>query len=268
MEHCRRGNRLNNFLSEIAAHKKKEVAHIKETLLLDKIHKQLSNSDVIDFKSALTDQNQVNIIAEIKKASPSKGVLQPNFDPAELALKYKEGAAVALSVLTDHKYFQGSPDYINTAKQTSGLPVLCKEFIVDAFQIFYARLMKADAVLLIVKLLSPDKLKAMITQATELKMSAVVEVHDERETKIAVNAGAEIIGVNNRNLDDFTVSLEVSERLAPLIPQKILKLSESGIFNQRDIKRLMEAGFNNFLIGEALMSSPDPVQLLRELKTV
>jgi len=259
---------LNNILAEIAAHKKIEVARIKETMLLDKIHRQESNSDVLDFKAALSEKAKINIIAEIKKASPSKGVLLPNFDPAELATKYAQGGAAALSVLTDQKYFQGSPDYLNIAKQNSGLPVLCKEFIIDAFQIFYARLMKADAVLLIVKLLDPDRLKSMIKQVSELKMSALVEVHNELETKIAIDSGAEIIGVNNRNLDDFSVSLDVSEKLSKLIPKKIIKVAESGIFNQEHIKRLKESGFNNFLIGEALITSPDPIQLLHDLQAV
>lgn len=256
---------MNNILAEIAAHKKKEIEHLKESLLLHKIHKQLSNSDIIDFKKALSDKNKINIIAEIKKASPSKGILIKDFDPAELAAVYKEGGASALSVLTDEKYFQGSPEYINLAKQNSGLPILCKEFIIDAFQIFYARLMKADAVLLIVKLLDNEKLKLMIKQASELGMAALVEVHDEQETKTAIDAGAEIIGVNNRNLSDFTISLEVSEKLSSLIPGSIIRISESGIFSSTDIKRLKNVGYQNFLVGEALVTSENPVQLLREL---
>ena len=259
---------MNNILVEIAAHKKKEVEHLKETLLLHKIHKQLSDSDIIDFKAALSDKVKINVIAEIKKASPSKGILMVDFDPAELAAIYKEGGAAALSVLTDEKYFRGSPEYINLAKQNSGLPILYKEFIIDAFQIFYARLMKADAVLLIVKLLDKEKLKSFLKQTSELKMAALVEIHDEEETKIAIDSGAKIIGVNNRNLDDFTVSLDVSEKLFPLIPKDVIKVTESGIFSSQDIKRLKKAGYNNFLIGEALITSENPVQLLKELQAV
>ena len=208
------------------------------------------------------------MIAEIKMASPSKGILMVDFDPAELAAIYKEGGAAALSVLTDEKYFRGSPEYINLAKQNSGLPILYKEFIIDAFQIFYARLMKADAVLLIVKLLDKEKLKSFLKQTSELKMAALVEIHDEEETKIAIDSGAKIIGVNNRNLDDFTVSLDVSEKLFPLIPKDVIKVTESGIFSSQDIKRLKKAGYNNFLIGEALITSENPVQLLKELQAV
>ncbi len=259
---------MNNILAEIAAHKKKEVEHIKETLLLHKIHKQLSESDIIDFKAVLSGNEKVNVIAEIKKASPSKGILMNDFDPAELAAIYKEGGAAALSVLTDEKYFQGSAEYLNLTKQNSQLPVLCKEFIIDSFQIFYARLMKADAVLLIVKLLKQEKLMSMLKQTSELKMAALVEVHNEEETKIAIDAGAEIIGVNNRNLDDFTVSLGVSERLSSLIPKNVIKVSESGISNAADIKRLKDAGYNNFLIGEALAISENPGQLLKELQAI
>ncbi len=259
---------MNNILAEIGAHKKKEVEHLKETLLLHKIHKQLSDSDIIDFNASLSDKMKVNIIAEIKKASPSKGILIEDFDPAELAAIYKEGGAAALSVLTDQKYFHGSPEYISLAKQNSQLPILYKDFIVDPFQIFYARLMKADAVLLIVKLLDIEKLKRMIRQAAELKMAALVEVHNELEAAIAMDAGAEIIGVNNRNLDDFSVSLEISEKLSLLIPKNVIKLAESGISNSTDIKRLKIAGYNNFLIGEALAKSENPVQLLRDLRSI
>jgi len=259
---------VNDILAEIAAHKKKEVEHIKETLLLHKIHKQLSDSDIIDFKAALSDRNKINVIAEIKKASPSKGIMKNDFDPFALAVKYKEGGAAALSVLTDEKYFHGSAEYLNLAKQASGLPVLCKDFIIDAFQIFYARLMKADAVLLIVKLLDKEKLTSLLKQASELKMDALVEIHDEAEAAIALDAGAGIIGVNNRNLGDFSVSLEVSEKMSSLIPKDVIKVAESGIFNPQDIKRLKIAGYNNFLIGEALMTSENPAQLLKELRSV
>ena len=259
---------MNNLLAEIVAHKRKEVEHIKETLLLHKIHKQLSESDIIDFPAALSDRNKINVIAEIKKASPSKGILKNDFDPVALAVKYKAGGAAALSVLTDEKYFHGSAENMDLAKQASGLPVLCKDFIIDAFQIFYARLMKADAVLLIVKLLDKEKLKSMLKQVSELKMAALVEVHDENETSIALDSGAMIIGINNLNLNDFSVSLEVSEKLSSLIPKNVIKVAESGIFNSQDIKRLRIAGYNNFLIGEALMTSENPVQLLKELQIV
>ena len=259
---------MNNLLAEIVAHKRKEVEHIKETLLLHKIHKQLSESDIIDFPAALSDRNKINVIAEIKKASPSKGILKNDFDPVALAVKYKAGGAAALSVLTDEKYFHGSAENMDLAKQASGLPVLCKDFIIDAFQIFYARLMKADAVLLIVKLLDKEKLKSMLKQVSELKMAALVEVHDEDETSIALDSGATIIGINNRNLDDFSVSLEVSEKLSSLVPKDVIKVAESGIFNSQDIRRLKNVGYNNFLIGEALMTSENPVQLLKELQIV
>lgn len=259
---------MSNILTEIAAHKKTEIELLKESLPLDEFQKQINRDDIIDFKAVLSDKSKINIIAEIKKASPSKGVLIENFDPETLAAKYKSGGARALSVLTDERYFHGSPRYIEIAKECARIPVLCKEFIIDSYQIYYARLMKADAILLIVRLLEIEKLKQFIELAGELGMSALVEVHDENELKTAIDSGAEIIGVNNRNLDDFTVSLEVSEKLAGLIPNNTIKVTESGIFDQTHIKQLKQSGYNNFLIGEALVTSSDPAELLNSLQNL
>jgi len=256
---------MTNILQKIAAHKRQEVAKLKSSLPYDKLLTQIDQNDLLDFKSALSNENRINIIAEIKKASPSKGVMTDNFDPARLAADFKEGGAAALSVLTDEKYFQGSSRYMEVAKKSANIPVLCKEFMIDSYQIFYARLMKADAVLLIVRLLDDMTLKSFLKDATTAGLDAIVEVHDENETKRAVDCGARIIGVNNRNLDDFTVSLETSEKLASLIPNNTIKVAESGIFKSSHIKRLKESGYNNFLIGEALVTSNNPVNLLKEL---
>ncbi len=259
---------MNNILLEIAAHKKKEVDHLKRVLPVTEVIKHISTIDILDFKAALSDKSRINIIAEIKKASPSKGVMMYNFDPADLASKYKEGGAAALSVLADEKYFQGSPKYIEMAKNSAKLPVLYKEFIISCYQIYYARMMKADAVLFIVKLLGKDQLKDFLQQTKTAGMVALVEVHDEDEAKMALDSGAEIIGVNNRNLEDFSISLEVSEKLSTLIPNDVLKVSESGIFNESHIKLLKNFGYNNFLIGEALVTSSDTIKLLRSLRAV
>jgi indole-3-glycerol phosphate synthase len=257
---------MKHILTDIASHKKEEVAGLKLSHPLERVMNEINNDDLIDFKNAISRTGQINIIAEIKKASPSKGILIKDFNPAALALKYKAGGASALSVLTDEKYFQGAFHNIEQAKKNAGLPILCKEFIVDPYQIYYARLMKADSVLLIVKLLDRKQLSEFIRIAGDNGMHSVVEVHNETEAKIAVDAGAEIIGVNNRNLEDFSVSLEVSESLAPSIPNSVVKVAESGIFNQSDIKRLKQAGYNAFLIGEALVKSADPIELLNSLR--
>jgi indole-3-glycerol phosphate synthase len=259
---------LNNILLEIAAHKKKEVKLLEKSLPVEDVIKHISSGDILDFKAAISDDKRINIIAEIKKASPSKGVMNHNFDPAELAGKYQEGGAVALSVLADEKYFQGSPKYIEIAKKCAKIPVLYKEFIVSSYQIYYARLMKADAVLLIVKLLNKEKLKDLLQQTNATGMVALVEVHDEEETRIAVDSGAEIIGVNNRNLEDFSVSLEISEKLIAQIPGHVIKVAESGISSASQIRQLKQAGYDGFLVGEALVKSMNPVDLLRSLQAV
>jgi len=259
---------LKSILLEIAAHKKKEVEQLQKALPLDKVLNQMSQSDILDFRGAIAGNKRVNIIAEIKKASPSKGIMIQNFDPATLAIQYKEGGAAALSVLVDEKYFQGSPKYLEIAKQNAKLPVLCKEFVINAYQIYYARLMKADAILLIVKLLSKKKLQDYLELSKAAGMAAIVEVHDEEETKMAVDSGAEIIGVNNRNLEDFSISLEVSEKLAGLIPKNVVKVAESGICSNSDIKRLKLVNYNSFLVGEALITSHDPIKLLKSLQAL
>ncbi|MGH8016199.1 MAG: indole-3-glycerol phosphate synthase TrpC [Candidatus Zixiibacteriota bacterium] len=257
---------MKNILFKIAAHKKLEVMRLKQECSMKEVMSRMSDSEVLDFRGALIDKNSVNIIAEIKKASPSKGEMIKDFDPADLATKYKNGGAAALSVLTDEKYFKGSFQNIETAKKAANLPVLCKEFIVDEYQIYYARMMKADAVLLIVTLLNQITLKHFILKTASAGMKAIVEVHDEDETKRAVDAGADLIGVNNRNLENFSVSLEICEKLAALIPAGVLKVAESGIFNIGHINRLKKSGYHNFLIGEALVTAADPVKLLQTLR--
>ena len=256
-----------NILQEIAAHKKSEVAQLKTELTLSEIENQLETDDRLDFGAALLKSDRVNIIAELKKASPSRGVLIEDFNIEKLAASYRDGGAAALSVLADKKYFQGSPEYIATAKSVSKLPILYKEFIVDEFQIPYARFKKADAILLIVSILEADEIKSMIKLAENCGLDVIVEVHDIEESKIAVDCGAQIIGVNNRNLKDFSVSLKTSETLSKLIPDDVIKIAESGIFEPADIRHLKEFGYNCFLIGEALVKSTDPVNLLKSLKS-
>jgi len=256
-----------DILQEIAAHKRSEVAQLKAELSLSELEKQLETKDSLDFKNSLLKHESVNIIAELKKASPSRGVLIEDFKIERLAVSYKEGGAAALSVLADKKYFQGSPKYIAAAKSASGLPILYKEFIVDEFQISYARLKKADAILLIVSLLKTDEIESMIMLAEKCCLDVIVEVHNSVEAKIAIDCGARIIGVNNRNLKDFSVSLKTAETISTLIPADIIKIAESGISEPADISRLKEFGYNCFLIGEALVLSSDPVNLLKSMNS-
>lgn len=197
------------------------------------------------------------IIAEIKKASPSKGAIAPDIAPALVAREYEQGGAAALSVLTDEKFFQGSLEDLAVARQATRLPVLRKDFILEEIQIAEAAAFGADAVLLIAAALSPERLRQLRQYAEQFRMDALVEVHDENELDAALASGATLIGVNNRDLRTFEVTLETSLRLAPRFPAGVLKVSESGIESARDIRRLHEAGFDAFLIGERLVRSED-----------
>jgi indole-3-glycerol phosphate synthase len=221
-------------------------------------------SDRRDFAAALRAKRPA-IISEIKKASPSRGVLVEDFRPVELAKQYERGGAAALSVLTDHDFFQGSLADLWAARAASSLPVIRKDFTISEFQVLEAAAYGADAILLIVAILDKAQLHAYRELAAEFDMAALVEVHDRRELGIAIDSGAEIIGVNNRDLRTFQVSLDTSLRLAPEIPPTVIKVSESGIFTAAHVRRLMDAGYDAFLVGEHLVKSGDAVQALREL---
>jgi indole-3-glycerol phosphate synthase len=216
------------------------------------------------FERALLDRHPA-VIAEIKKASPSKGLLQAQFDPTLIARNYELGGAACISVLTDEKYFRGSLGDLERARQAITLPVLRKDFTIHPVQIFQAAAHGADAILLLAAILSVAELKAFRELALELGMAALVEVHCEEELERALDSGATLIGVNNRNLQTFEVSLETSLRLSELIRNDAIKVSESGIFTRADIDSLRGAGFEAFLIGESLMRSGDSVAALRTL---
>ena len=218
-----------------------------------------------DFKAALL-ANPPAVISEIKKASPSKGVLQPNFDPPAIARMYASGGAACLSVLTDRDYFQGSLADLEAARAAVTLPVLRKDFTVDELHVIEAAAHGADAILLIAAILTADQMRQFRELANRLQMAALVEVHDHRELDAAIASGADIIGVNNRNLHTFEVSLETSIQLAAKIPAGVVKVAESGIHSHADVARLRAAGFDAFLVGEHLMKSPDPGAALRALR--
>ena len=205
------------------------------------------------------------IIAELKKASPSKGLIRADFKVAELAAELEQAGAAALSVLTDERYFQGSLHNLELASQATAIPCLRKDFIVDEFQLLEARAYRADAILLIVAALNQDELARLYRRARELQLDVLCEVHDAAELDRALEVGCDIIGVNNRNLHTFHVDLNTSLQLAKRIPAGVLKVAESGIESGDDIARLRDAGFDAFLIGESLMRAPSPGEALRSL---
>lgn len=217
------------------------------------------------FASALR-RNKPAIIAEIKQASPSKGVLVADYRPERIATAYEEGGAAALSVLTDRDFFQGSLEHLHSARAAVRLPVLRKDFTIDEIQIVEAAAHGADAILLIAAILSTEELRRFREFAAQFLVAALVEVHDERELGRALDSGAAIVGVNNRDLSTFEVRLETSLELGPKIPAHVIRVSESGIRSADDVRLLSEAGFDAFLVGEHLMKSDDPAAALKSLR--
>ena len=220
---------------------------------------------VPSFREALEKPQRVRIIAEVKKASPSKGVLKQGLDPAQLAASYTAAGACAISVVTEEDFFQGDLGWIAKIRSASALPVLRKDFVWQPFQVYETRAAGASAILLIVAMLQPGELKELVVLAQQLKLDALVEVHDEAELGEALEAGAPIIGVNNRDLKTFDVTLQTSLRLARLIPDDRLFVVESGIHTRKDIDLLLDAGADAFLIGEYFLTAPDPAVAIRGL---
>jgi len=254
----------SGILAEIVDYKKLEVAELHHRAA-EVEHLALERKlPPRPFAQALRT-NSPAIISEIKKASPSRGILQPDFHPALIAHSYEEGGAACLSVLTDHQFFQGSLHDLETARAAVSLPVLRKDFTIDRLQIFEAAAHNADAILLIAAILTVAQLQQFRELATSLGLAALVEVHDHDELSKAIDSGAEIIGVNNRNLDTFEVSLDTSLKLSYLMPSTVTRVSESGIFTQAHIALLQGAGYHAFLVGESLMKAPDPAAALRAL---
>jgi indole-3-glycerol phosphate synthase len=252
------------ILTEIVQHKQREVEELREhAARLER--EAFERKPARDFKTALSSAKPA-IIAESKKASPSKGLLAERYHPAFLAHAYEEGGAAAMSVLTDRKYFQGSLHDLEAARAAGSLPVLRKDFVVDRLQIYEAAAHGADAILLIAAVLNREELEQFRVLASELQMASLVEVHDADEVRKAVDSGAEIIGVNNRNLATFQVDLDTSVRLSYLLPAEAIRVSESGIFDRTAIDLLGAAGFGAFLVGESLMRSGNPAAAIKELR--
>ncbi|MGC8514078.1 MAG: indole-3-glycerol phosphate synthase TrpC [Acidimicrobiales bacterium] len=218
------------------------------------------------FAEALVRPSRLAVIAEVKRRSPSKPTLAVDLNPARLAVAYEEGGASALSVLTDSEFFGGSPDDLRAARESSSLPVLRKDFTVCRADVLDARLMGADAVLLIAAALRADELRELLVLSQRIGLDALVEVHDEREAEAAVSAGAEIIGVNQRDLHSFEVDTARAVRVAASLPDGCVRVAESGIAGPDDARRLADAGFDAVLVGETLVTSPDPESAVASLR--
>jgi indole-3-glycerol phosphate synthase len=252
---------LPDILATIVEQKKLELA-VRDPSVEERAERSVTERR--DFLAALRGRTPA-VIAEIKQASPSKGVLATQFDPASIARWYQQGGAAALSVLTDEKHFQGSLSDLESARLAVGIPILRKDFTIDAYHVHQAAAHGADAILLIAAILSERQMRDFRELAEHYRMAALVEVHDEEELKPAIASGARMIGVNNRNLHTFEVSLETSLDLADKIPSGVTRIAESGIHSLDDVKRLSAVGFQAFLVGEHLMKSGDPVAALRAL---
>ena len=256
------------MLNKIVAKTEERLIEAKSIKSLEELKEKVSKLETnyeFPFKEALKDP-EISIIAEVKKASPSKGLIAEDFDYIQIAKEYEQAGASAISVLTEPYFFQGSNDFLRDISLNVSIPLLRKDFTIDEYMIYEARLLGASAILLIVSILDPIQLKSYLDLAHDLGLSAIVETHDANEIKTAIDAGAEIIGVNNRNLADFTVDIENSIRLRRLVDEDILFISESGIKTSEDVRRLKENNVDAVLIGETLMRSDDKKSMILELK--
>ena len=259
--------RTETILDRIIADKREELSAAQTAVPLPALREQAEAAALpLGFARALRGP-RIGLIAEVKKASPSRGVLRADFDPVWLAERYTEGGAAAVSVLTDEKHFQGSLEHLAAVRKAlpEGPPLLRKDFIFDPYQLYEARANGADAALLIVAVLEDALLRELLAMAVALGLDALVEVHDEREMARAATANATLIGINNRDLRSFDIDLGTTERLRPLAPPEATIVAESGIFTRADMSRLEAAGVHAALIGEGVVTAPDPAAKVREL---
>jgi len=253
------------MLDKIIAQKREEVEQRKKALPLTYLKERIAQQKPpLDFARALKGDH-IRLIAEVKQASPSRGILCPNFNPTKLATTYAQGGAAAISVLTEKNYFKGSIEHLAEIRQEVTTPVMRKDFIFDPYQVYESCAHGADALLLIVAILSQEQLKELLSLSHSLKLGCLVEVHNEAEVGRALLSGAEIIGINNRDLNTFTVNLNTTHRLRSLMPKEKIVVSESGIKSQSDVKKLKRWGVNAILVGEALVTSNDVLTKMREL---
>ncbi|MGB6378013.1 MAG: indole-3-glycerol phosphate synthase TrpC [Syntrophobacteria bacterium] len=254
------------ILDDIVARKKERLIEFKRKSIQAELEKAATlASKPRDFTAALEHGGRPAVIAEIKKASPSAGEIRANFEVAEIAASYERAGAAAISVITEEDFFQGKLGYLTEVKTTVSLPILCKDFIIDPIQVVAARAAGADALLLIAAILEQSSLLELLAMARDLSMACLVEVHNEEEMERVLTTDARIIGINNRNLRTFQVSLDTTFKLRPSIPSDRLVVSESGIQEQSDLHSLAAAGVDAVLVGTSLMRAEDPGQKLREL---
>ncbi len=254
------------ILDEIIAHKRAEVAAARTAVPLDVLKERARRDSLpLDFFEALA-QDGLSVIAEIKQRSPSAGLIREVVDPAEMARRYVAGGAHAISVVTDGPFFGGRAEHVRVVRAAVPVPILRKDFILEEYQVYESRALGSDAVLLIVSALDQAPLRELIILAASLGMGALVEVHTEAEVDRALAAGAEMIGINNRDLRTFKVDLETTARLRARIPARVVVVSESGIETAADVQRVCRAGIDAILVGTALMASPDPAAHLRALR--
>ena len=259
---------MGNILSRIVTNRKKQIDALKLQYSIADFEKIISDRDPPPCFYKAISKEGINIIAEVKRASPSKGIISENFDYIHIARQYENGGAAAISVLTEPTFFKGDIRYLEEISGEVALPVLCKDFVIELIQIYEARANGGSAILLIANVLDKNKLKEFIRHAHDIGLSCLVEVHDEREAYIALESGGRAIGVNNRNLGTFEVDLAVSERLRNLIPSDKIFISESGIHTREDMERLEKIGANGVLIGESLMRAQNISGKLSELKGI
>ena len=263
---------MSDILNKIVAVKHEEIAAAQAKRSLASLRSEAESAerraDLRGFEAALRNkvaQGQAAVIAEVKKASPSKGVLREHFVPAEIAASYAKHGAACLSVLTDERFFQGSAEYLKQARAACALPALCKDFMVDPYQVFDARVMGADCILLIVACLADGQMAELEATALALGMSVLVEVHDGAELERALKLKTPLVGINNRNLRTFEVTLDTTLGLLPHVPADRLLVTESGILKHDDVRRMRDADVHAFLVGEAFMRAADPGAALAEL---
>jgi len=253
---------MHHLLEQILKEKQNEVAELKKVLPLDEVH---DLPPLRDFKAAISAPTRINLIAEIKFASPSAGLIRAKSDPIFIGRIYEEAGAAAVSLLTDKRFFQGDPAQLPRLKRAISLPILQKDFFIDEVQVRQAYFCGADAILLIARILSQQQLEELLSMCRELEIAPLTEVHDKEDLEKALACGAEIIGINNRDLNSFKVDIGTTFELAPLVPKNHILVSESGIGSGADILSLKATGIQAVLVGSALMKSNDPTSKIGEI---